>query len=164
MAKITVNSLGTQPHLYLSTDPTTYTNAVPLVAPLDVTCLTDVTVNSSTGIYSWVDFCTLDMNKLTTPSDNSISSNMVIDSVKFFGTTGSGPTAPEYGVNGLSTNKVLVQFVVTMNGEIDLPGTLWYQGTGYVTDISPTVSPDSPVWVSPITIAVTGSFTQGLTP
>ena len=104
------------------------------------------------------------MNKLTTPADNSVTTNMVIDSDYFFGSNGTGPTAPEYGVNGLASNKIAVQFVVTMNGEIDTAGTYWYQGTGYITDISPSVDPSSPVWVSPITIAVTGSFTQGRTP
>ena len=162
MARIEVNTTGSQPHLYLSTDLTTYTNVVPLVASLDVTCLTDITINNSTGIYSWVDFCATDMNKLTTPADNSVSSNMVIDTVKFFGSNGSGPTAPEWGVNGMAANKIPVQFVVTLNGLIDGSEVYWYQGTGFITDISPTVTPDAPVWVSPISIAVTGSFTQGL--
>ena len=161
MARIEVNTTGSQPHLYLSTDLTQYTNVVPLVASLDVTCLTDITINNSTGIYSWVDFCATDMNKLTTPADNSVSSNMVIDDVKFFGSNGTGPTAPEWGVNGLASNKVPVQFVVALNGPIDTAGTIWYQGTGFITDIAPTVTPDAPVWVSPITIAVTGSFTSG---
>ena len=161
MARIEVNTTGSQPHLYLSTDLTTYTNAVPLVAALDVTCLTDITINNSTGIYSWVDFCATDMNKLTTPADNSVSSNMVIDGTKFFGSNGTGPTAPEWGVNGMAANKVPVQFVVSLNGPIDTAGSYWYQGTGFITDISPTVTPDAPVWVSPITIAVTGSFTSG---
>ena len=162
MARITVNTTGEQPHLYLSTDTTTYTNLVPLVSPLDVICLTDVTINNSTGIYSWVDFCNTDINKLTTPADNSISSNMVIDATAFFGTNGTGPTAPEWGVNGLASSKTEVQFVITLNGPIDTAGSYWYQGTGFITDIAPTVTPDAPVWVSPITIAVTGSFTQGL--
>jgi hypothetical protein len=159
--RITVNTDGTQPHIYLSTDLTTYTNLVPLVSALDVICLTDVTINNSTGIYSFVDFCTTDMNKLTTPADNSVSSNMVLDKNAFFGTNGTGPTAPEWGVNGLASSKTKVQFVVTLNGPIDTTGTIWYQGTGFITDIAPTVTPDAPVWVSPMTIAVTGPFTQG---
>ncbi len=161
MARITVNTTGTQPRIYLATDLTTYTNAVPLVAPLDVTCLTDVTINNSTGIYSFVDFCQTDMIKLTTPADNSVSSNMVVDEAVFFGSNGTGPTAPEWGVNGLATSKTEVQFVVTLNGPIDTAGTIWYQGQGFITDIAPTVNPDAPVWVSPMTIAVAGSFTQG---
>ena len=164
MARIEVNTIGSQPHLYLSTftaPVTPYDNSTPLVAPLDVTCLTDITLNNSTGIYSWVDFCETDMNKLTTPADNSVSSNMVIDATKFFGSNGTGPTAPEWGVNGLASNKVPVQFVVTLNGPIDTAGSYWYTVTGFITDISPTVTPDAPVWVSPVTIAVTGSFTSG---
>jgi len=161
MARIEVNTTGSQPHIYLSTDLTTYTNLVPLVAPLDVTCLSDITINNSTGIYSWVDFCNTDMNKLTTPADNSVATNMVIDGTKFFGSNGTGPSAPEYGVNGVASNKVAVQFVVSLNGPIDTAGSFWYQGTGYITDVSPTVTPDAPVWISPLAIAVTGSFTTG---
>jgi len=32
-------------------------------------------------------------------------------------------------------------------------------GKGYITGLAPTVSADSPVWVSPITITVTGDYT-----
>jgi len=32
-------------------------------------------------------------------------------------------------------------------------------GKGYITGLAPTVSADSPVWVTPITITVTGDYT-----
>lgn len=168
MARITVNTTGKQPHIYLSTDIVTpYTGSVASVAGfdfLDVFCLQDITITNSTGVFSWTDFCSTDMNKITTPADNSIETNMVIEDTEFFGTLTTGQsTAPEWGVNGLSSNKIEVQFVVVMDGDINTTGKLYYQGTGYITSIAPTVSPDAPVWVSPMSIAVTGSFDAGTT-
>ena len=178
MARIDVNTTGFQPHLYLTVDTTTLydgTGSVAWVAAeeaLDVICLQDITVNNSTGIFSWVDFCSTDMNKITTPADNSISTNMVVDKDTFFGDGTTPPvTALDYGVNGLASNKIYVQWVLVMNGGLDadtvaragVPATegIWYRGTGFLTSIAPTVSPDSPVWVSPLEVAVTGSLTTG---
>jgi len=168
MARITVNTTGKQPHIYLSTDTANaYTGSVATVSGfdfLDVECLQDITITNSTGVFSWTDFCSTDMNKITTPADNSIETNMVIEDTEFFGTLTSGQsTAPEWGVNGLSANKVEVQFVVVMDGEIDVTGKYYYQGLGYITSIAPTVSPEAPIWVSPMTIAVDGILSQGTT-
>lgn len=172
MANLTVNTQGSHPHIYLSMNtqiadlyagsgsPTWVTDE----EALDVTCLQDITVNNSTGIFSWVDFCTEDMNKVTTPADNSISTNIVIDPTGFFGNGTVPPVnALDYGVNGLSSTKQLVQFVLVMNGDLVTPtvGAYWYRGLGYITSVAPTVSPDSPVWVSGCEIAVTGDFTVG---
>lgn len=179
MARIDVNTTGFQPHLYLTTDTTTGalydgTGSVAWVTAedaLDVICLQDITVNNSTGIFSWVDFCSTDQNKITTPADNSISTNMVVDKDVFFGDpTATAASAPFNGVNGLSSNKIYVQWVLVMNGGLDAATVaraatdaegIWYRGTGFLTSISPTVSPDSPVWVSPLEVAVTGDMTTG---
>lgn len=170
MAYLTVNTQGTHPHIYLSIDTTTLfdgTSSATWVTAqdaLDVTCLQDVTVNNSTGIFSWTDFCSEDINKVTTPADNSISTNMVVDPTVFFGdNTATDPSALFSGVNGLSSTKTEVQWVLVMNGEANLAsaGAHWYRGIGYITSIAPTVSPDSPVWISPMEIAVTGDLTTG---
>jgi hypothetical protein len=170
MARITVNTQGTHPHVYLTMDTTTLYDGTGSAAwvtaeeALDVTCLQDITVNNSTGIFSWTDFCSEDMNKITTPADNSVSTNMVIDSTVFFGDGTVPPlTALDYGVNGLSATKQYVQWVLVMNGDLTTPtiGAQWYRGLGYITSIAPTVSPDSPVWISPMEIAVTGDMTVG---
>jgi hypothetical protein len=107
------------------------------------------------------------MNKLTTPADNSIDANIVLDSLEFFGDATHSPAtgAPFYGVNGLSSNKIEVQFILVLNGDDTVTngiGKYYYQGKGFITSIAPTVNPDAPVWVSPISIAVTGSFTDGI--
>ena len=157
MARLTVNTTGTQPTLIISTDTSNVANA-----SLSVTCLQDVTITNSTGIYSWTDFCSTDINKITTPADNEISTNIVIDDIGFFGNVAAGNgTAGKSGVAGLSINKVPVAFKLILNGGANTANAYFYSGTGYVSSLAPTVSPEAPVWVSPLTIAVDGTFTIG---
>jgi len=175
MAYITVNETGTFPALILSTDIANCNvgangngfvngNAAQL---LNVTCLQDVTVTNSTGIFSWTDFCSASINKVTTPSDNEISTNIVIDDEGFFGDSASGnTTAKYYGVSGLSQNRVEVAFRLQLNnsanvGNVAPANTFIYHGVGYLSSVAPTVSPDSPVWVSPLTLAVNGDMGSG---
>jgi hypothetical protein len=152
MARITVNTTGTQPTLLVSTDLISNSaNWGNIANTLSVTCLQDVTITNSTGIYSYIDFCSGDMNKLTTPADNEISVNMGTDPV-------SPATATEYGVAGLSNNKVQVQWKLVMNGGNATANAYYYAGQGYISSLAPTVSPDAPVWVTPMTLAVNGSM------
>ena len=156
MARITVNTTGTQPILTISTDVGNVANAA-----LSVACLQDITVTNSTGIYSWTDFCSTDMNKITTPADNEVSTNMVLDGTVYFGNAGAGnTTAAFYGVAGLSENKINISWKLFLNGNAN--GAYYYTGTGYVSSLAPTVSPDAPVWVSPMSIAVDGTITSGI--
>lgn len=157
MARITVNTTGTQPTLYVSTDTANIANGA-----LSVTCLQDITITNSTGIFSWTDFCSIDTNKITTPADNEITTNIVIDDTGWFGNGSAGnTTAAYYGVSGLSINKIPVSFRIVLNGNEDTNNAFYYDGVGYVSALAPTVSPEAPVWVSPLTIAVDGSFTTG---
>lgn len=156
MARITVNTTGTQPILQVSTDTSNVANAA-----LSVTCLQDITVTNSTGIYSWTDFCSTDMNKITTPADNEVSTNMVLDGLVYFGNaSATANTATYYGVAGLSENKVNISWKLYLNGNAN--GAYYYTGTGYVSSLAPTVSPEAPVWVSPMSIAVDGTITSGI--
>jgi hypothetical protein len=164
MARITVNTTGTQPTLILSTTTSNVTaNTFTANTALSVTCLQDVTITNSTGIFSWTDFCSIDTNKITTPADNEITTNLVIDDIGFFGNANATPnTAATFsGVNGLSINKIPVSFKLIMNGGANTANAFYYQGLGYVSSLAPTVSPEAPVWVSPLTIAVDGQFTTG---
>ena len=175
MAYITVNETGTFPALILSTDVANSNvgasgngfvsgNSATL---LNVTCLQDVTVTNSTGIFSWTDFCSASINKVTTPSDNEISTNIVIDDEGFFGSNAAGnTTAQYYGVSGLSQNRVEVAFRLQLNNSANVgnaapANTFIYHGVGYLSSVAPTASPDSPVWVSPLTIAVNGDMGSG---
>jgi hypothetical protein len=173
MAYITVNETGTFPALILSTDiansnvGATGNGFLGGANLLNVTCLQDVTVTNSTGIFSWTDFCSASINKVTTPSDNEISTNIVIDDEGFFGDSASGNTSAKYyGVSGLSQNRVEVAFRVQLNNSSNVgnaapANTFIYHGVGYLSSVAPTVSPDSPVWVSPLTIAVSGDMGSG---
>ena len=172
MARITVNETGSQPTLLLST---TVGNATQLAAgnitttgSLNVGCLQDITITSSTGIFSWVDFCSIDTNKVTTPADNEISTNIVIDDVKYFGANvTAGGTAANIGINGLSQNKVEIQFKLIWNSANtsgNVANAYFTSGVGYISSLAPTVSPDAPVWVSPLTIAVDGTMYSGTNP
>lgn len=157
MARITVNTTGTQPTLLVSLDTANVANA-----PLSVTCLQDVTITNSTGIFSWTDFCSTDINKITTPADNEITTNIVIDDIGFFGNVAAANTTAAYhGVNGISLDKFPVSFRLIMNGGAATSNAFYYEGTGYISSLAPTVSPEAPVWVSPLTIAVDGTFTTG---
>lgn len=161
MARITVNTTGTQPTLLVSTDTSNVANAA-----LSVTCLQDITVTNSTGIFTWTDFCSIDSNKITTPADNEISTNIVIDDTVFFGTTpgSTSGNATVLGVSGLSINKVPVSFKLILNGNAATANAFYYTGTGYISSLAPTVSPEAPVWVTPMTLAVDGDMTVGKNP
>jgi hypothetical protein len=172
MARITVNETGSQPTLLIST---TVGNAAAIAngnittsGALNVGCLQDITITSSTGIFSWTDFCSIDTNKITTPADNEISTNIVIDDVKYFGANvTAGGTAANIGINGLSQNKVEVQFKLIWNSANtsgNVANAYFTSGVGYISSLAPTVSPDAPVWVSPLTIAVDGTMYSGTNP
>lgn len=71
----------------------------------------------------------------------------------------TGKPATAFGVFGLSVNKSKVSFSLYL-GDTDGGSTgKTITGSGYITGLAPTVSADSPVWVSPITITVTGEYT-----
>jgi len=162
MARITVNTTGTQPTLLVSTDLAGgNVEAGTIANALAVTCLQDVTVTNSTGIFSWTDFCSGDTNKITTPADNEISTNIVIDDEGFFGANAAGTTATDKGVSGLSADKVEIQWKLILNGGANTANAYWYSGIGYITSVAPTVSPDAPIWVSPMSIAVDGTMVTG---
>lgn len=155
MARITVNTTGTQPVIEVSTDVSNVANSA-----LSIVCLQDVTITNSTGVYSYTDFCNTDIQKLTTPADNEISTNIVIDDEVWFGNSGAGNTTAAYfGISGLSIDKTPISFRVYWNGTAN--GAYYTEGTGFISSLAATVSPEAPVWVSPVTIAVDGSMTNG---
>jgi hypothetical protein len=126
---------------------------------LTVTCLQDITITNSTGIYSYTDFCNADTRKLTTPADNEISVNMVLDSEVYFGNSAAtANSATYYGVSNLSLNKIEVQWKLILNGGNATANAFYYAGQGFISSLAPTASPEAPVWISPMSIAVDGSM------
>lgn len=152
MARITTNTSGTQPVITISMDAA-------MGNSITVPFVQDVTITNSTGVYSYTTFTDVDTRKLSTPADNEISTNIVVDDTTWFGTTGAaGTTAVAKGLLNLSAAKDLVYFNVYYAG--NTAGARFTSGQGFISGLAPTVNPEAPVWVSPLTVAVDGGFTQ----
>tara|TARA_R110000824_G_scaffold148309_4_gene318016 strand:- start:11 stop:538 length:528 start_codon:yes stop_codon:yes gene_type:complete len=136
---------------------------------LSIPALQDVTIEAANDVFS---FSSLESNSVTqvaTVASNSISGNIVVDSDKFFGTTAavtgtdshidyadaSVDTAVEFGIFGLSSQKVRVSFELYMGSDTDAGASVnepTIKGAGYVTGLSPNISADSPVWITSFSI------------
>lgn len=125
-----------------------------------VPALQDITVNAANDVFTWTQLDETAKLQIATTSTNSLSMNIVLDQDTFFGSSGpGGSTAAASGLFGLSVDKTLVVFDLYLGDESDGSAGKTISGSGYVTGLAPTVSADSPVWVSPITITVTGEYT-----
>lgn len=125
-----------------------------------VPALQDVTVNAANDVFTWTQLDSGSKLQIATTATNSLSMNLVLDQDAFFGlSSATAGTAEKEGIFGLSTDKTLVDFELYL-GDTSAGGTgKTISGSGYVTGLAPTVSADAPVWVSPITITVTGDYT-----
>lgn len=126
---------------------------------LVVPSLQDMTVNAANDVFTWTQLDEGSKKQIATTATNSISMNLVLDQTTFFGTAGTGTTASAAGIFGMSTQKDLVSFELYLGDESDGSTGKTISGVGYITGLAPTVSADAPVWVSPITITVTGDYT-----
>lgn len=129
-------------------------------SPLTIPALQDITINAANDVFTWSQLDSTAKKQIATTSTNSISMNLVVDPDTFFGTSLSAAqtgTIAEQGILGCSRNKTLVTFSLKFQegGASDK----FIKGTGYITGLAPTVTADAPVWVSPITITVTGEYT-----
>jgi hypothetical protein len=127
---------------------------------LTVPALQDVTINAANDVFTWTQLDQGSKLQIATTSTNSLAMNIVLDQTAFFGNTGEVAGEADYkGIFGLSTDKDLIDFELYL-GDTDqgAPGKT-ISGQGYVTGLAPTVSADSPVWVSPVSITVTGDYT-----
>lgn len=126
---------------------------------LSIPALQDVTVNAANDVFTWTQLDSGSKLQIATTATNSLSMNIVLDQTSFFPGVSPTTTAASQGIFGLSTNKVLVAFDLYL-GDTSAGGVgKIISGSGYITGLAPTVSADSPVWVSPITITVTGDYT-----
>lgn len=125
---------------------------------LAIAALQDVTINAANDVFTWTQLDTAAKKQIATTATNSLSMNLVLDEATFFG-SGSGSTAAAKGIFGLSTEKSIIEFDLYLGDDESGNPTKIINGKGYVTGLAPTVSADSPVWVSPITITVDGDYT-----
>ena len=160
MARITTNTTGTQPVIIIGLTGANLANSsVAITVPF----VQDLTITNSTGVYSYTTFSDVDMRKLSTPADNEASTNVVVDNLAYFGNSAAtANTAPFLGIASLSTNKNNLDFEIYWNGTA--ANAYFYSGSGFITSLAPTTSPDAPVWVTPLTIAVDGAFTVAQVP
>lgn len=128
---------------------------------LNIPALQDVTLNAANDVFTWTQLDSGSKKQIATTATNSLGMNIVLDEDTFFGTdpSGASPTAVKKGIFGLSSDKTKIQFDLELGDNDDGSATKVISGFGYITGLAPTVSADSPVWVSPITITVTGDYT-----
>jgi hypothetical protein len=135
-----------------STNPV-LTLASGVTGDLDIPYLQDVTINNANDTFTWSQLDQSAKLQVATTATNSISGNIVVDPTTFFGDgTSTAGSAAALGLIGLSTEKTEVSFSINI-------GAKTVSGVGYVTGLAPAVSADSPVWVTPITISVSGEYT-----
>ena len=128
--------------------------------PLAMPALQDITINNSNDVFTWTQLDSSSKLQVATTATNSLSMNCVLDKTSFFGNaSASTGSAAKLGVFGLSKEKTLVGFSLYMGDQSDGNAGPTITGNAYVTGLAPTVSADSPVWVSPVTLTVTGDYT-----
>lgn len=140
-----------------------HTSKVADATGLVVPALQDVTINNSNDVFTWTQLDTGSKLQTATTATNSIAMNLVLDPTTFFPGASPTTTAASQGVFGLSKNKTKIQFELVMGDTDAGVNTKTISGYGYITGLAPTVSADSPVWVSPVTITVTGDYTVATT-
>jgi len=124
-----------------------------------VPAIQDVTVNAANDVFTWSQLDSTAKQQIATTSTNSLSMNIVVDDAAFFGTTlnsAQSDTVAAQGLLGLSRNKTFIAFTLKMRENSSTDRVL--KGRGYITGLAPTVSADAPVWVTPVTITVTGEY------
>ena len=129
-------------------------------AGLVVPSMQDITINNSTGVFRWKTLDSTAENAATTPATNQLSLNVVVDTAAFFGTgTAGDDDVKEKGLFSVSKEKTKVYFRAYFNGTDSTSKFL--SGEGYISGLAPTVNPDAPLWVTPVTIEVDGDYTVG---
>jgi hypothetical protein len=129
-------------------------------SPLNIPAVQNITINNSNDVFTWTQLDEGSKLQIPTTATNSIDTNIVLDQDTFFGDGVSSNVAINKGIFGLSKDKTLVSFAIFL-GKTSAGGTgKSLTGTGYITGLAPSVSADAPVWVSPVTITVTGDYTE----
>lgn len=127
-------------------------------AGLTVPSMQDITINNSTGVFRWKTLDSTAENAATTPATNQISLNVVVDDAAFFGNA-NADLVVNGGLFGSSKDKRRVYFRAYFDGTDAT--SRYLEGSGYISGLAPTVNPDAPLWVTPVTIEVDGDYTAG---
>ena len=128
---------------------------------LEVPALQDITITNTPSTFRWKQLDTASEKVVTSVSSNSVSGTLVLDPATFFGAPDASgvDTAKDKGIFNLSNEKTRVDFLIGLSGLST--GDRYIMGSGYFSGVAPTVSADSPVWTSPVSIEVDGNYTAG---
>ena len=158
MGYIAVNETAEFVKLQIVADGETYATAALAMAEtanvMVVPAMQEITLNMTPGTFRWKQLDALSEKVVTTSSTNSLEATIVLDDTIFF--TGTGGTS---GIFNVTNNKTEAYFRMYWQG--DSTGDRYVEGTGYLTGVAPTVSPDSPVWTSPLTLEISGDLVSG---
>lgn len=120
--------------------------------------LQDITVNNANDVFTWTQLDESSKLQVATTATNGLDMNIVVDQAAFFGVTTSGEVAVTKGLFGLSKDKSLVQFSLYLGDTSAGTTGKTLTGSGYITGLAPTVSADAPVWVTPVTLTISGDL------
>jgi len=127
---------------------------------LTIPGIQDITVNAANDVFTWTQLDQGSKQQIATTATNSLSMNIVLDQTAWFGDTGETAGEADYiGLFKLSTDKTLLDFELYLGDTDGGAAGKTISGKGYITGMAPAVSADAPVWVSPVTITVTGDYT-----
>jgi hypothetical protein len=127
---------------------------------LEVPALQDITITNTPSTFRWKQLDTDSEKVVTSVSANSIGGTLVLDPDAFFGTLDiDAVTAVEKGIFNLSNEKARVDVLIGLSGLTT--GDRFIMATGYFSGVAPTVSASSPVWTSPVSLEIDGSYTAG---
>lgn len=124
-----------------------------------IPAMQDITVNNSNDIFTWTQLDEGSKLNVATTATNSLDLNIVLDQTVFFGTGAGADVAINKGIFGLSKDKIEVEFTLYLGDTSTGGAGKTLTGDAYITGLAPTVSADAPVWVSPLTLTVTGDYT-----
>jgi hypothetical protein len=138
-----------------------HTTGTATAGTLEVPALQDITITNTPSTFRWKQLDTASEKVVTSVSSNSIAGTLVLDPATFFGEADASgvDTAKDKGIFNLSNEKTQVNFLIGLSGLST--GDRYIMGTGYFSGVAPTVSADSPVWTSPVSIEVDGDFVAG---
>lgn len=156
MAYINVSGTGDFATLVVSTSTITSIDTATMIV---IPGMQNITLNNGNGVFRWKQLDSTSEYAIAIAATNQVSMNIVLDETSFFGDGSGDTTAIDKGLFKLSNDKNLVNFRLYWKGTGS--GDRYVQGTAYFTGLSPTVSADQPVWVSPLTLDVVGDFTAG---
>jgi hypothetical protein len=129
--------------------------------PLAIPALMDIVVKNANDTHIWPQLDSTAKYVVPTTATNDITMNLVVDPATFFGTSLSSTsgTVQAQGLMGLSRNKTKIAFEVKVQDLSSTANDYLITGQGYITALAPAISATAPVWVTPMTIVVTGEYT-----